>query len=79
MRNNPKNKFHNKRQRLEASVKATTELGVLSKERNMILENYYEKKLQILQQQLKLKERNVIAKEKIAKSISDLVENHFTK
>lgn len=71
--------MYNKRQRLEESLKATTDLGVLSKERNKILENYHEKKLQILQQKLMLKERSVIAKEKIVKSICDLLENHLTK
>lgn len=71
--------MYNKRQRLEESLKATTDLGVLSKERNKILENYYEKRLKILQQKLMLKEKSVIAKEKIAKSLCDLLENHLTK
>jgi len=48
-------------------------LGEASNERNEMLKNYYEAKLKHLQNMEKLKERSVIAKEKIANALNKLI------
>lgn len=48
-------------------------MGEASNERNEMLKNYYEAKIKHFQNMEKLKERSVIAKEKIANALQKLV------
>jgi len=58
---------------LARTVTAVGVLGEASNERNEMLKNYYEAKLNHLKTMEKLKERSVIAKEKIANALQKLI------
>lgn len=62
-----------KKNRLAHTVTAVGVLGEASNERNEMLKNYYEAKLNHLKTMEKLKERSVIAKEKIANALQKLI------
>lgn len=55
---------------LNNTAAATSKLSEVSVIRNNIVQDYYKEKLEILKRQTDLKERSVIAKEKIAIALS---------
>lgn len=59
-----------KSQRIQYAYMAISKLSDTTMERNNIINNYYSNKIKIMNKQLKLKKRSVLAKEKIAKAMT---------
>lgn len=66
-------KFDTKKKCLTKTITAVGVLGKASSDRNEMLQKYYEAKILHFQHMAKLKERSVVAKEKIADALCTLL------